>query len=434
LNRAQDTLDLYFIDAKSGRSRKVLTESSPGSWVEVNDVFQVLKSGDRFLWSSWRDGHTHLYLYRFDKQSPLGADAKLERQLEKGDYEVRSVEAVDDKAVYFTANEGDPRRQGVYAVKLDGSDFTRLSQPDGWHSAQFSDDAKRWLDRYSNSAVAPGWSLCGQGGPCRSVWESRSVADYGVVPQKFLEFKAEDGTTLYGQLLLPDGAPSGKIPVVMYVYSGPAAQVVLDEWGGTTALFHQRLRQKGFAVFSVDNRGTPHRGRAFSASIYHQYGVIELKDQLAALHQLLEQYPQFDKDRVAFWGWSGGGSMTLYGMTHSDAFKAGVSVAPVTDPRNYDSIYTERYLGLPKDDPTGYEQGAITKVASQLHGSLLLVHGTSDDNVHFQNSIQMIDALIKADKPFRLMVYPNKTHGIAGTAARTHLFQLIEEHFEHELK
>jgi len=159
-----------------------------------------------------------------------------------------------------------------------------------------------------------------------------------------------------------------------------------------------------------------------------------LKDQLAALQQLLEQYPQLDKDRVAFWGWSGGGSMTLYGMTHSDAFKAGVSVAPVTDPRNYDSIYTERYLGLLKDVPNGYEQGNIWKVAGQLHGSLLLVHGTSDDNVHFQNSIQMIDALIKADKPFQLMIYPNKTHGIAGKAARTHLFQMIEEHFEHELK
>ncbi len=434
LNRAQDTMDLYFIEAKTGHSRKVLTETSPGSWVEVNDVFRILKSGDRFLWSSWRDGHTHLYLYSFDKQNPLGADARLERQLEKGDYEVLSVEAVDEQAVYFTANQGDPRRQGVFAVKLDGTDFRRLSQPEGWHRATFSDDAHHWLDRYSNSSTPPTWSLCGVEGPCKGVWESRSVADYGIVAQKFLEFKAEDGTTLYGQLLLPDGAPSGKIPVVMHVYSGPAGQVVLDEWGGTTGLFHQRLRQQGFAVFSVDNRGTPNRGRAFSASIYHQYGVIELKDQLAGLQQLLAQYPQLDKDRVAFWGWSGGGSMTLYGMTHSDAFKAGVSVAPVTDPRNYDSIYTERYLGLPKDDPKGYEEGNICKVAGQLHGSLLLVHGTSDDNVHFQNSIQMIDALIKADKPFRLMIYPNKTHGIAGTAARTHLFQLIEEHFERELK
>lgn len=435
LNRAQDTMDLYFIDAKSGRSRKVLTESSPGNWVNVNDVFRVLKSGDRFLWSSWRDGHTHLYLYSFDKQNPLNADAKLERQLDKGDYEVLTVEAADGNAVYFTSNQDDPRKRGVFSVRLDGGDVRRLSQPDGWHTASFSDDGKHWLDRNSNATTPPKWSLCGgDGGACSTVWESRGVADYGLVPQKFLEFKAEDGTTLYGQLLLPPNAPSGKLPVVMYVYSGPAAQVVTDEWDATTFLFHEFLLQKGFAVFSVDNRGTPNRGRTFSASIYHQYGVIELKDQLAALNQLLAQYPQLDKDRVAFWGWSGGGTMTLYGLTHSEAFKAGVAVAPVTDPRNYDSIYTERYLGLLKDSPKAYEQGNLPKVAGQLHGSLFLVHGTSDDNVHFQNSVQMIDALIKADKPFRLMIYPNKTHGIAGKAARTHLFQLIEHHFETELK
>jgi dipeptidyl-peptidase-4 len=307
LNRAQDTLDLYFIDAKTGRSRKVLSESSPGNWVNVNDVFRDLKSGDRFLWSSWRDGHTHLYLYSFDKQNPMNGDAKLERQLDKGDYEVLTVEAVDEKAVYFTSNQDDPRRRGVFSVRLDGSDARKISQSDGWHTASFSDDGKHWLDRYSNASTPPRWSLCGgDGGACSTVWESRGVADYGLVPQKFLEFKADDGTTLYGQLLLPPNAPSGKIPLVTYVYSGPAAQVVTDEWDATTFLFHEYLRQKGFAVFSVDNRGTPNRGRTFSASIYHQYGVIELKDQLASLNQLLAQYPQLDKDRVAFWGWSGG--------------------------------------------------------------------------------------------------------------------------------
>ena len=434
LNRAQDTMDLYFIDAKSGHSRKVLTESSPGSWVDVNDVFRILKSGDRFLWSSWRDGNTHLYMYSFDKQNPLSADAKLERQLEKGDYEVLSVEAADESAVYFTANQGDPRRKGVFSVKLEGGEVSRLSQADGWHNASFSDDGKHWLDRFSAATTPSQWSLCSTGGPCNKVWESRSVADKGLVAPKFLEFNAEDGTTLYGQLLLPANAPSGKIPLVVYVYAGPAAQIVLDEWNGTAGLFHQYLASKGFAVFSVDNRGTPNRGRTFSASLRHQYGAIELKDQLASLNQLLAQYPQLDKSRAAIWGWSGGGSMTLYAMTHSDAFKAGVAVAPVTDQRNYDTIYTERYMGLPKDNAKGYDDGAMTKVANQLHGALLLVHGTSDDNVHFQNSVQMIDALIKADKPFRLMVYPNKTHGIAGKAAQTHLFQMIEEHFERELK
>jgi dipeptidyl-peptidase-4 len=434
LNRAQDTLDLYFIDARSGHSRKVLSESSPGSWVNVNDVFRILKSGDRFLWSSWRDGHTHLYLYSFAKQNPLDSDAKLERQLEKGDYEVSSIEGVDDNSVYFVANQGDYHRRNVFSVKLDGSDFRRLSQTDGWHGADFAEDGKHWLDRYSAVVTPPEWSLCTTGGPCTKVWESRSVADYGLVPPKYLECKADDGSTLYGQLFLPPDSPAGKIPLIVYVYGGPAAQLVTDAWEGTNGLFHQRLLRKGFAIFTVDNRGTPNRGRDFSASIRHEFGAIELKDQLAALKELLSQYPQLDQDRMAIWGWSNGGSMTLYAMTHSETFKAGISVAPVTDQRNYDTIYTERYMGLPKDNPKGYDDGAVTKVAGQLHGALFLVHGTSDDNVHFQNSIQMIDALIKADKPFRLMIYPNKTHGIAGKAARTHLFQLMEEHFERELK
>ncbi len=434
LNRAQDRMDLYFVDAKSGRSRKVLTESSPGSWVDVNDMFRVLKTGDRFLWSSWRDGNTHLYLYSFDKQNPLGADAKLERQLEKGDYEVLSVEAVDENAVYFVANQGDYRQKNVYSVNLDGSGLRRLSQTDGSHSAKFAENGKHWLDRYSSAMTPPQWNMCALTGPCSKVWESRSVADYKLVAPKYLEFKADDGSTLYGQLFLPPDTPAGKIPVIVYVYGGPAAQLVTDAWEGPTGLFHQKLLREGFAIFTVDNRGTPNRGRAFSASIRHEFGAMELKDQLGSLQQVLAQYPQLDKDRVAVWGWSNGGSMTLYAMTHSDAFKAGVSVAPVTDYRNYDTIYTERYLGLPKDNPKGYDEGAVTKTAGQLHGALLLAQGTSDDNVHFQNSIQMIDALIKADKPFRLMIYPNKTHGIAGKTARTHLFQMIEEHFERELK
>jgi dipeptidyl-peptidase-4 len=434
MNRAQDTIDLYFIDAKSGRSRKMLTESSPDAWVNVNDDFHVLKSGDRFTWSSWRDDHTHLYLYSFDKQNPLSSDAKLERQLEKGEYEVLAVEAVDDNGVYFTANEGDVHQQHVFSVKFDGSDFHRLSSDEGVHSANFSEDGKHWVDRFSAMLTAPRLSLCGTSGPCSQVWESRSPADYGLVAPKFLEFKADDGTTLYGQLQLPPNAPPGKIPLIVNVYGGPAAQLVRNDWGGPTELFHQILLQKGFAIFIVDNRGTPNRDKKFSAAIRHQFGAIELRDQLAALDQLLTQYPQLDKDRVGIWGWSNGGSMTLYAMTHSDVFKAGVAVAPVTDQRNYDTIYTERYMGLPKDNLKGYDNAVLPRVADKLHGALFLVHGSSDDNVHFQNSIQMIDGLIKADKPFRLMIYPGKTHSISGRAARTHLFQLVEEHFERELK
>jgi dipeptidyl-peptidase 4 len=436
LNRAQDKMDLYFVDAHSGKSRKVLTEESPAAWVNVNDDFHVLKSGDRFLWSSWRDGHTHLYVYSFDPQNPLAGDARLERQLEQGDYEVEEVEGVDSSGtIFFAANKDDPRQTQIFSVKLDGTGMTRLSPEQGSYTSKFSDDGKHYTSTYSTSATSPQMSVCVVGGPCNAVWQSRSVAAYGLTPWKDLEFKAEDGTTLYGQLLLPPDAPAGgRIPLIVDVYGGPAAQLVKNTWGGAPGLFDEILARKGFAVFSVDNRGTPNRGLKFSAAIRRQFGAIELKDQLTALDSLLSQYPQLDKDRVGVWGWSNGGSMTLYTLEHSDRFKAGISVAPVTDWHNYDSIYTERYMGLPKDNAKGYDASSMPGAADKLHGSLLLVHGTSDDNVHFQNSVQMIDAFIKADKQFRLMLYPNKTHGISGPAARKHLFQMMLDHWEKELK
>ncbi len=437
LNRAQDRLDLFFVDARSGRSRKVLTETSPDAWVNVNNDFKVLKSGERFLWSSWRDGHTHLYLYSFGKQDPLAADARLERQLTRGDFEVLGVEGVDEDSgtVYFTANPDDPRQQQLCAVQFDASNFHRVTPEEGMHFASFADNGKHYVDNFSAFWAPPRISVCAAGGPCHMVWQSRSVADYDLIAPKYVEFKAGDGDMLYGQLLLPPGSTTtGKVPLIVNIYGGPASQLVRNGWGGTTALFHQILAKKGLAIFSVDNRGTPGRGRKFSAALRHQYGAIELTDQLTALDQLLAQYPQLDRSRVAIWGWSNGGSMTLYSLTHSEVFKAGVSVAPVTDWRDYDSIYTERYLGLLKDNAKAYDDSSLPKAADKLHGALLLVHGTSDDNVHLQNSIQMVDALIKAGKPFRLMLYPNKTHGIAGTAARTHLFRMIEDHFERELK
>jgi dipeptidyl-peptidase 4 len=436
LNRKQDKIDLYFIDAKSGKSHIVLSEAQPETWINVNDDFRVLKSGDRFLWSSWQDGHTHLYLYNFDKQNPLAADAKLERQLTSGDFEVLGVEAVDEGAgtIFFSANKDDPRQRHLFSVKIDGSSFQALTHEEGMHSGQFADDGKHYVDTYSSSLAPPRLTLCAVAGSCYPVWEARSVADYGLTPEKFLELKADDGTPLYGRLLLPPHPPTGKIPLIVNVYGGPAAQLVLKGWGGSGALFDQVLARKGFAVFAVDNRGTPGRDRKFQSAIRHEFGAIELKDQLTCLDQLLAQYPQLDHDRTAIWGWSNGGSMTLYAMTHSDRFRAGVAVAPVTNQIDYDSIYTERYMGLLKDDKKGYEESDVSKSADNLHGALMLAHGTGDDNVHFQNSIQMIDALIKAEKQFRLMIYPNKTHSISGKDARVHLFEMIEDHFERELR
>ena len=436
LNRKQDVMDLYFIDAKSGRSHKVLTESSPDAWVNVNDDFRILKSGDRFLWTSWRDGHTHIYLYSFNAQDPMAADAKLERQLESGDYEVIEVSGVDDASgtVFFTANKGSALQQQVFSVKLDGSAVQGIITEQGNYSAEFADDGKHYVEHYSNTLQPPRISLCAASSSCQKIWEGHSVAEYNLIAPKFLEFKADDGTVLYGYLILPRNTDTTrKIPLIVHIYGGPAGQTVQNAWGGTTALFHQLLANEGFAIFSVDNRGTPNRGRKFSAATRLQSGPVELKDQLAALDQLCTQFPQLDPTRTAIWGWSNGGSMTLYALTHSSRFKAGISVAPVTSWHNYDSIYTERYMGLPKDNASGYDD-SIVSAASSLQGSLLLVHGTSDDNVHLQNTIQMTDALIKAGKQFQLMIYPNKTHGIAGPGTRTQLFHMMEDFWNKELK
>ncbi len=440
LNRNQDTMELYFIEAKSGRARKVLTETSKDAWVEVNNDFHVLKSGDRFLWSSWATGHTHLYLYSFDKNNPLGGDAKLEKQLEDGDYEMLGVQGIDEESgtVYISANKGDPRQEQLYALKLDGSGLQQVSKEPGTHTVTFADDGKHYVDTYSAVLIPPKRSVCAASGtPCHAFWEARDVSQYEWVAPKDLELKAADGsTTMYAQLVMPATAPAnGKVPLIVYIYGGPAGQTVVNTWAdGVTDPFNQIMAEEGYAVFSVDNRGTPHRGRDFLASAIHRsFGVVELKDQLAALDQIFAQNPTLDKSRVCIWGWSNGGSMTMYSLLHSRAYKCGISGAPVTDWHLYDSIYTERYLGLPKDNPKAYQESSMPAGAANLSDALLLIHGTSDDNVHIQNSIQMINALINAKKQFRLMLYPGKTHGVTGDA-RIHLFRMMQEFFEDNLK
>ncbi len=444
LNRKQDRLDLYFVETHSGKVRKVLTEVEQDAWVNVNDDFRVLKSSDRFLWTSWHDGHTHIYLYSFNGHDPLAADAKIERQLESGDYEVSSIDGVDDNSgtVFFSANKGDPREEHIYSVNLDGSDMKALSSDPGHDNATFAGNGKYYLNSHSARLTPPRMAVCASGkaaasatdNACHEIWAGRSVAQYDFIAPKQLEFKADDGTLLYGYLTLPPNAESNaKLPMIVEIYGGPWGQLVQDQWTGGNGLFHQMLAKEGFAIFSVDNRGTPNRGRKFSTAIRNEFGAIELKDQLTALDQLYSQFPQLDRARTGIWGWSNGGSMTLYALTHSDRFKAGISVAPVTNWHDYDSIYTERYLGLPKDDPAPYED-SIVSAAGHLQGSLLLVHGTSDDNVHFQNTIQMTDALIKAGKQFRLMIYPNKTHGIGGPGTRAQLFHMMEDFWNKELK
>lgn len=433
LNRAQNQLDLYFVDAASGKSRRVMSEKSD-TWIETDDNFQILKSADKFIWSSWRDGHTHLYLYSFDKANPLAADAKLVNQITKGDFEVFDTDGVDDATgtVYVTTNAGDARQRVLCSVKLDGRDFQVLAKG-GTHQATLAPNSKYYVDHYSAIMTPPQLSFCTVGGSCNTFWQSKSVDPYKLVPPQFVDFKAEDGTVLHGIIYLPPDSAGKKIPLLNNPYGGPHGQTVRDEWGGANFLFNEILLRNGIAVLQVDNRGMGARGKKFAAALMHNFGEVEIKDQLDSIDQALAKFPQLDGSRMGWWGWSYGGYMTLMAMTHSDRFKAGIAVAPVTDWKNYDSIYTERYAGLVPQFDAGYKKGSPITYASNLKGHLLEVHGTSDDNVHMQNTMQMVYALINAGKQFDLMIYPRKTHSISGPGTRVHLFTRIQSFFQHEL-
>ena len=437
LNRVQDRLDLYFVDVDSGKSQLMMTETTD-AWIDMHPEvdFKLLDSGDGYLWTSWRDGHNHIYLYRFDKQNPLSAQARMEKQLTSGDWEVESIDGIDNqqKMVFFSANFGDVLQRNECAVGLNGEKFHRMSQLDGTHFADFDPkNAKYYVDNFSALTTPPTVSVCKVDGECTPFWKPRSVDAYNLLTPKIVKFVAADGfTQLEGEILFPPPGgpmnPNGKAPLIVNPYGGPGAQTVRDFWIGYD-LFDQILARQGFAVLHVDNRGMANRGKAFALPIKHHFGPVELSDQLAAMKEALDQFPQLDRTRVGFWGWSYGGYFTLYALEHSDQFKAGVSVAPVTDWRNYDSIYTERYMGLPKDNEAGYKDSSPVNFAADLHGQLLEVHGTSDDNVHVQNTIQMVNNLIEAGKQFRLMVYPGKTHGIAGFNTQSHLFHMIDDYF-----
>jgi dipeptidyl-peptidase-4 len=432
LNRAQAKLQLYFIEPNTGHSQVVLTETSD-AWVEVNDHFKFIEDGKRLLWTSWRDGHTHIYLYDVDKNSAM-SPLKLESQLTKGDWDVLALDAVDEKKglVYFSSTQEDQRQRQLYSVSLAGGEIQRISKDHGVHTADYAPSTSYYVDNYSALTTPPSLSLCGLDGKCTAFWSAREVKEYALLAPQFVDLKADDGTVLHGVLILPTEGPAivkGKVPLINNPYGGPGVQTIMDSWH-TVDLFDQYMAKRGYAILKVDNRGMSGRGEKFAAAIAHHMCELPLQDQLAAVQQVLKQFPQLDAERLGWWGWSYGGTMTAWALEHSDMFKVGVSVAPVTDWHNYDSIYTERYMGLPKDNAADYKRTSVTENATQIHGRLLIVHGTSDDNVHLQNSMQFMNALINNGIPFDVQIYPRKTHAISGSKTRIHLFHRIQKQFD----
>ena len=422
---------LHFADVGTGESHVVL-EIKDDKFLDEN--YNVSVADGSIVLTDWNDGHTHLYLYSYDQGRPMETSAQLVRQLTKGDFEVTDVYRVDHgkKMVYYASNEGEVQEKQIWQVTFDG-EKKQLSSGNGHHEADFSPTKPAFADRFSSRMKPPSMRLCPDGGECQTFWSTNALAPYGLHEPEPVEVKAKDGTTLYATLLLPaDKGGVSTVPLIVNPYGGPGPQTVENRWADAL-LFDELLAEHGFAVLHTDNRGTGLRGRDFAQAAYRNFGPVQLEDQMAVIDDVLDNHPQLDPKRLGWWGWSWGGTFTLYAMTHSDRFRAGVSVAPVTDWRDYDSIYTERYMGLPADFADGYKDMSVVNSADKLKGHLLLVHGTGDDNVHMENTVQFIQKLIEAQIPYDLQIYPRKTHSISGPDVRTHLYNRILAHFEQYL-
>jgi dipeptidyl-peptidase 4 len=442
LSRNHQHLDLWFVDTRSGEGRRVLEQSDSKYFTMTYDVKFV---GDRqFLILSWRDGHTHIYRYSFNPANPLSALAQLTNEVETGDYDVFSINAVDDstQTLWYLSNQGDSRLQQIWSVHLDGSNKQQLTQTGGSHDPVFPDHGGSFIDTYSSLLSPPIVAACiaGSGSPapptCTPFWHSKPIQGHKIVAPEPLELTAADKTTkLYGTLLLPAGnATPHSIPLITNPYGGPGVDSMRDRWGGKRFFFDQLLAEHGYAVLHVDNRGMAGRGRDFEQVAYHNFGPPQFADQMASIDKVLAQYPQLDPHRLGWWGWSWGGSFTLFALSHSNSFLAGVAGAPVTDWRDYDSIYTERYLGLPSDDAQNYHDDSDVNAANDLKGHILILHGTGDDNVHIENDTQYIQKLIEAGVPYDYNIYPRKTHSVSGPDDQTELYNKVLLHFETYLK
>jgi len=432
LTRDQKHRDIYFADASTGQSHAALELTDKKFF---NDKYDVFVGDGSIVLTHWGDGHNHLYLYRYDAADPAHATARLERQLTAGDFEVSDVYRLDapDKFVDYASNEGSQLDQQLWQVNFAG-EKKQLTVGAGTHEGAFAPKGNAFVDTHSARMEPTTLKLCAEAAKCNVFWSTKAVEPYHLRAPEQITVKAHDGTTLYATLLLPEGATgAASVPLIVNPYGGPNVATVANDWHDGL-LFDELLEQHGFAVLHADNRGMGGRGRAFAQAAYHNFGPVQLEDQLTVVDAVLAQYPQIDPKRLGWWGWSWGGTFTLYAMSHSDRFRAGVAVAPVTDWRNYDSIYTERYMSEPADFASGYKDFSVLNSAANLKGRLLLAHGTGDDNVHMENTVQFVQKLIEAEIPYDLQLYPRKTHAISGSDVRTHLFNRILAQFETYLK
>lgn len=434
LNRLQNQLDLFYANTTTGESQLILQEKSD-TYVDLNynDNLYFLKDNKGFIRTSEQDGFKHIYHHE--------ENGKLIRQVTTGRWEVSSMVGVDEKGkkIYFISTEASPIERNLYVINMDGKGKKMLTPEKGTHSVNMSKDFKYFIGYHSDANTPSKVTLNLATGKQLQVLEANQelkdkLKNFALSEKEFFDFQTVEGTSLNAYMIKPsDFDPSKKYPVLMYVYGGPGSQNVTNSWGGTRDFWHHHLAAEGYIVVCVDNRGTGARGRDFKHSTYANLGKIEVEDQIAGAKHL-GTFPYVDKGRIGIWGWSYGGYMSsLALMIGNDVFKSAIAVAPVTTWRYYDTIYTERYLQTPQLNAAGYDDNSPITHVNKLKGNLLLIHGTGDDNVHFQNAVDLVDALIKADKQFDSFYYPNRNHGISGGNTSWHLYNMMTDFIKNKL-
>ncbi len=427
LNRLQNQLDILHVNVKDGSSKVILTDKSDTyvHFTFCNDL-TYLDNGKQFLFSSEKDGFKHFYVYNMD--------GSLANQITKGNFEAISLAGLDQKKkkLYYVSTEVSPLERHLYEISLSGKGKKRLTSKAGFHTINMSDDCSYYMDYHSSASTPRTISLYQtNGNKLIKVMEdnqklAQKVKDYNWVQKEFFVLTNSEGIQLNGFFLKPADFDEGKkYPLLIYQYSGPGSQNVANRWAGGHYAWHQYLAQNGYVVAVVDTRGTGARGEAFKKVTYKQLGKYETQDLIFAAKEL-STYPGIDIDRIGIWGWSYGGYMSsLCILKGNDIFKTAIAVAPVTTWRYYDTIYTERYLQRPQDNPGGYDDNSPNTHADNLKGNFLLVHGTGDDNVHFQNSVALQNELIEAGKQFNSYYYPDKAHSLRNR--RGHLYQMMTD-------
>lgn len=431
LNRHQNELDLWFIDAKNQTATLVLEERDV-AYVDVTDNLTFLKDNS-FIWTSEKDGYNHIYHY--------SKEGDLINQVTKGNWEVTSYYGYDEKShrIFYQSTENGSINRDIYSIKLNGRDKERLTKSEGTNRASFSADFSYFINTFSNASTPPEYTLndAKTGDLIKSIKDndklSETLLDYKTSKKEFSTIHV-NGNDLNMWMIKPaDFDASKEYPLFMYQYSGPGSQSVSNTWNSVNDYWYQYLAQKGYIVACVDGRGTGYKGADFKKVTQKELGKYEVEDQIEAARQL-GKLPYIDASRIGIWGWSYGGFMSSNALFKgNDVFKMAIAVAPVTSWRFYDSVYTERYMTTPQENPSGYDDNSPINHVDKLKGDFLLIHGTADDNVHVQNTMRMVEALVQANKQFEWMIYPDKNHGIYGGNTRLHLYTKMSDFIDRTL-